>query len=46
MAIAPQVARVMARELGRSAAWEAGQVKEFQAIAPNYFVKPQAPVTV
>ena len=34
--MAPEVARLMARELGRNAAWEREQVAAFLAIAANY----------
>jgi glycerol-3-phosphate dehydrogenase len=40
--IAPEVARLMAAELGRDAAWEAEQVRAFGAIAKNYVVKLQS----
>ena len=33
---APEVARLMARELGRDRAWEVEQVNEFQRLAGNY----------
>lgn len=34
--IAPQVAQIMARELGMDAAWEANQITEFQKLAAQY----------
>jgi glycerol-3-phosphate dehydrogenase len=37
-AIAPRVAQIMARELGRSAAWEAEQVKAFSVLAAGYLL--------
>jgi len=37
-AAAPAVARVLAQELGRNAAWAARQVAEFTAIARNYVI--------
>jgi glycerol-3-phosphate dehydrogenase len=36
IAIAPRVAALMAAELGRDAAWQAGQVAEFTALAEQY----------
>jgi len=36
MAMAPQVAALMARELGRDAAWERGQVEAFQQTAGGF----------
>jgi glycerol-3-phosphate dehydrogenase len=38
-AVAPKVAALMARELGRDAAWEARQVADFNAIAEKYIVE-------
>jgi glycerol-3-phosphate dehydrogenase len=38
VAVAPAVARLMAAELGRDGAWEAGQVAEFNAIAKHYVI--------
>ena len=37
-AMAPQVAAILARELGRDAAWERQQVAEFTALAGRYVV--------
>src|SRR5262249_21381825 len=34
--MAPEVAGILAKELDRDPAWEAGQVEEFKAIAQNY----------
>ncbi len=34
--IAPKVAEIMAKELGKDDAWEAEQVKQFQEVAGNY----------
>jgi len=34
--VAPKVAEIMARELGRDAAWQAAQVEEYRAVARNY----------
>jgi glycerol-3-phosphate dehydrogenase len=36
--MAPQVASIMARELGRDAAWEREQVEAFEAVAKGYVV--------
>jgi glycerol-3-phosphate dehydrogenase len=36
IAMAPQVAAVMARELGRDAEWEAAQIRAFEEIARGY----------
>jgi glycerol-3-phosphate dehydrogenase len=36
LAMAPEVARILAAELGRDAQWEAGQVREFEALARGY----------
>jgi glycerol-3-phosphate dehydrogenase len=33
---APVTASLLAKELGKDSAWEAQQVKEFQALAANY----------
>ncbi len=35
-AMAPGVAEIMGQELGRDAAWQEGQVREFQALAAGY----------
>ncbi len=35
--IAPEVADMMARELGKDENWKARQVEEFKAVAKNYF---------
>jgi glycerol-3-phosphate dehydrogenase len=37
--IAPQVAKMMADELGKDAAWQAEQVKNFNKVAENYLIK-------
>ena len=34
--IAPKVAEIMARELGRDEAWQAAQIEEYRTIAKNY----------
>jgi glycerol-3-phosphate dehydrogenase len=36
MAMAPKVARIMAREMGRDAEWEARQLAEFRELAQTY----------
>ncbi|MCB9949340.1 MAG: FAD-dependent oxidoreductase, partial [Rhodospirillaceae bacterium] len=36
VAAAPAVARIMAAELGRDAAWEAAQVAEYTELAKGY----------
>jgi glycerol-3-phosphate dehydrogenase len=36
--MAPRVAELMARELGRNAEWQAAQVSEFTALAKQYCV--------
>ena len=41
LAMAPAVARLMAAELGRDAAWQADQLAEFRAIAEHYLIPPQ-----
>jgi glycerol-3-phosphate dehydrogenase len=41
IAMAPQVAETMARELGRDAEWEAGQVQAFEETARGYVLKDQ-----
>ena len=38
IALAPQVASILAQELGNDNAWAAIQVSEFQALAQNYLV--------
>jgi glycerol-3-phosphate dehydrogenase len=40
MDMAPETARLLARELGRDAAWQAQQVEEFRALARGYVVGP------
>jgi len=40
--MAPAVARLMAVELKKDAAWEAAQVAAFRKIAANYFVTPRS----
>ncbi len=39
MACAPEVAALMAKELGKDKAWEAAQVEEFEALAKGYLPK-------
>jgi glycerol-3-phosphate dehydrogenase len=39
-AMAPEVARLMAGELGKDAAWEQAQVKAFNETAKNYILTP------
>jgi len=39
--MAPETARLLARELDRDAAWQARQVEEFRALAQGYFVNPR-----
>jgi len=41
MEMAPETARLMARELGRDAGWQAQQVEEFRALAQGYLVGPR-----
>lgn len=36
LAAAPEVARILAAELGRDAAWEAAQISDFQLVAAHY----------
>lgn len=38
-AAAPEVARIMAQELGRDAAWESAQVASFEAFARNWTLR-------
>jgi len=33
------VAEIIARELGRDAAWQAGQIEEYRAMAKNYVLQ-------
>jgi glycerol-3-phosphate dehydrogenase len=40
VAIAPKVALLMAKELGRDEAWEQEQVKSFQSLAQQYILAP------
>ena len=40
VAMAPEVAALLAAELGRDAAWQNDQVKQFNAIAQGYMVRP------
>ena len=35
--IAPEVAEIMARELGKNKKWKADQIKSFEEVANNYF---------
>ena len=42
--IAPDVASLLAQELGRNEAWARSQVTEFQALASQYTLEPVAPV--
>jgi glycerol-3-phosphate dehydrogenase len=37
--MAPQVAAILAREIGRDAAWERRQVTEFTTLAERYVVR-------
>ena len=39
--MAPQVARIMAKELAKDQAWESVRVAEFNAIAGNYLIHPK-----
>ncbi len=43
--IAPQVASLLARELGRDDAWASRQVAGFQALASQYILEPVMPPT-
>ncbi|MCP5067860.1 MAG: FAD-dependent oxidoreductase, partial [bacterium] len=38
ISVAPEVARLMAGELGRDAAWEAAQVEAFGSVAQGYLL--------
>jgi glycerol-3-phosphate dehydrogenase len=38
IAMAPETARLLARELGRDHAWQDGQVDAFRALAAGYLV--------
>ncbi|QVL58389.1 MAG: glycerol-3-phosphate dehydrogenase/oxidase [Simkaniaceae bacterium] len=38
--VAPQVASLMAKELGQSKEWEVAQVESFKALAKNYQISP------
>jgi glycerol-3-phosphate dehydrogenase len=40
VAIAPRVAEIMARELGRDETWQAAQVEAFIALAAGYLSSP------
>jgi glycerol-3-phosphate dehydrogenase len=40
LAMAPETARLLARELGRDEAWQQQQVREFSKIASHYLVAP------
>jgi glycerol-3-phosphate dehydrogenase len=40
MAMAPEAARLLARELGRDAAWQTQQVEAFRSVAQGYLVGP------
>jgi len=40
LAMAPEVARIMAREMGKNEAWERGQVEAFTGIGKKYLVGP------
>ena len=42
VAMAPEVAQLMAAELGRDELWQRNQVAEFTALAQNYLVQPIA----
>lgn len=39
--MAPEVARLMAAELGRDQAWQKNQLRDFAAIAAGFLVKPE-----
>ena len=39
VAMAPRVAELMAKELGRDASWQANQVRHFRELANGYLVK-------
>jgi glycerol-3-phosphate dehydrogenase len=41
MEMAPETARLMAREMGRDAGWQARQVEEFRALAQGYLAGPR-----
>ncbi|HEV3270885.1 MAG TPA: glycerol-3-phosphate dehydrogenase/oxidase [Candidatus Methylacidiphilales bacterium] len=41
MRMAPRVAAILGRELGRDAAWEGEQVRKFNEVAEGYLVKSQ-----
>ena len=41
MAMAPETARLLARELGRDAGWQAQQIEEFRALGEGYLVSPR-----
>jgi glycerol-3-phosphate dehydrogenase len=38
--MAPKVASLLARELGRDQAWEQAQIKEFTTLASQYVLSP------
>jgi glycerol-3-phosphate dehydrogenase len=40
IAMAPRVADLLARELGRDERWQRGQVQAFQETAQNYLLPP------
>jgi len=42
VAMAPEVARLMAVELGRDTAWMEEQIAEFTALAAQYMLQPRA----
>jgi glycerol-3-phosphate dehydrogenase len=41
-AAAPKVAELLAAELGRDAAWQADQLRQFEALAVNYCYRPDS----
>jgi glycerol-3-phosphate dehydrogenase len=44
LAMAPAVARLMARELRRDQSWQSQQLREFKQIAAHFIVGPVADV--
>ncbi len=42
LAAAPKVAELLAAELSRDAAWQAGQLQQFRAVAANYCYRPSS----
>jgi glycerol-3-phosphate dehydrogenase len=39
---APQVAELLAAELGRDAAWQSEQLRQFEVLAENYRYRPNS----